>query len=100
MFGTGNSRSGVREKQRGSNRLGAVALAVALLFSSSSAFADARSKARKYFEEGMRLIDAKRYGPGIESLIRANDILPHADVQYNIPPPCLAAGLLREAIRP
>jgi iron complex outermembrane receptor protein len=74
-------------------------VAVFALLSPVSAFADARSKARRAFEEGMRLIDLKKYEPGIEMLIRANEALPHPDVQYNIARACVDAGMLPEAIQ-
>lgn len=76
-------------------------IAVALLcsFAPNFAHADARSKARRAFEEGMRLIDQKKYEQGIELLIRANEALPHPDVQYNIARACVDAGKLPEAIQ-
>jgi iron complex outermembrane receptor protein len=65
-------------------RFAIVALLVGSSLLPAPAFADARSKARRSFEEGMRLIDKKNYSQGIELLIKANEALPHPDVQFNI----------------
>jgi iron complex outermembrane receptor protein len=78
--------------------LAAASIAVWLVFDAGTAFADARSKARRAFEEGMRLIEQKKYAEGIESLIRANNALPHPDVQYNLARACYDAGMFVRAI--
>lgn len=80
-------------------RIAGLLIGLGLLLHSGPVFADARSKARKRFEEGMRLIESKRFSPGIEALIQANEILPHPDVQYNIARACVDAGLISEAIQ-
>lgn len=82
-----------------SRRLIGLAIGLVLLFEGAPAYADARAKARKYFEEGMRLIEAKHYGPGIEALEHANEIVPHPDVQYNLAMACVDAGRLPEAVQ-
>lgn len=60
--------------------------------------ADERSEARRHFEAGMAQIRAGRYLPGIAELERANTILPHPSVRYNIARAYADAGLLEEAV--
>lgn len=60
-----------------------VVLALATLLT-RPAFADARTEARAHFRKGMDAIAAGRYEEGIAELERANQILPHPNVLYNI----------------
>jgi len=65
---------------------------------SPHAHADERSEARRHFEMGMAHIRAGRYLPGIAELERANVILPHPSVRYNIARAYADAGMLEEAV--
>jgi outer membrane receptor protein involved in Fe transport len=69
------------------------------LLGGTDAFADARTKARRAFNEGMRLIAARQFERGIDRLIEANDTLPHPNVQYNIAQAYLALGRDAEALK-
>lgn len=61
-----------------------LALALALLMVPGFAFADARSQAKKYFNQGMSLINDGRYEEGIDRLLQAYDIKPHPNVLFNV----------------
>ncbi|MBM4375928.1 MAG: TonB-dependent receptor [Deltaproteobacteria bacterium] len=82
---------------RGLRALGVLG-ALACLMASESARADERSEARRHFDAGMALIRAGRYLPGIAELERANTILPHPSVRYNIARAYADAGLFEEAV--
>ncbi len=77
--------------------LAALAL-VAVGAMSERAWADERTEARRHFEAGLAHIRAGRYLPGIAELERANTILPHPSVRYNIARAYADAGMLEEAI--
>jgi outer membrane receptor for ferrienterochelin and colicin len=63
---------------------GSLVVAAAMMLTSSRAFADARTEARSHFKKGMEAIADGRYEVGIGELKRANEILPHPSVIYNI----------------
>ena len=69
-----------------------------LLLSSSRAFADARSQARRFFQQGIEQLENGELTAAIESFVAANEILPHPDVQYNIARACNDAKRYEEAI--
>jgi outer membrane receptor for ferrienterochelin and colicin len=54
------------------------------LLASPRAWADARTEARAHFKKGMEAISDGHYEVGIGELKRANEILPHPSVVYNI----------------
>src|SRR5687767_5633022 len=83
----------------GRTALRLAAAVVALALAEGSAYADARSKARRNFEEGMRLVEQEQYEAGIRALTLANAALPHPDVQYNLARACADAGRFEEAIK-
>ncbi len=56
----------------------------AILLSASGALADARTEARAHFKKGMGAIADGKYEEGISELQRAQEILPHPSVLYNI----------------
>lgn len=62
-------------------------------------FADRRADARRYFRQGMQLINAKKPVEGVRLLQKAYDALPHPDVLYNIGQISAKQGLVVEAIR-
>ena len=82
---------------RGWRVLGGVAF-VTVAALTSLALGDERSEARRHFESGMAMIRNGRYLPGIAELERANTILPHPSVRYNIARAYADAGLLEEAV--
>lgn len=57
-----------------------------------------RVEARKYFQAGMALIQAKQYTEGIGLLDKAYQILPHPSVLYNIARAYFDAGRYQESI--
>lgn len=57
---------------------------VATFATFDDAWADARTKARRAFREGMRRIRAKDFEAGIKLLEEANATLPHPNVMFNI----------------
>ena len=63
--------------------LPALTLASTLLFA-ASAHADARTEARRHFKNGMQLIQNKQYKQGIAELEKAQELLPHPNVVFNI----------------
>jgi iron complex outermembrane receptor protein len=79
-------------------RLAAVSLALAATLLASSAMADARTEARRYFKNGMTLIAKGNYTEGIAALEEANRILPHPNVTFNIARAHAEAGNLEQAI--
>src|SRR5260370_42163224 len=74
------------------------ALGAAVLLFSSPAHADARTEARRHFKTGMQLIQNKQYADGIAELEKANEILPHPNVTYNIARAHAEAGNLEQAV--
>ncbi len=72
----------------------------ALLASSVAplAHADARTEARSHFKRGMEAIANGRYEVGIGELRRANEILPHPSVVFNIGRAYAESGDLPNAI--
>lgn len=73
-------------------------LLVALLILPRVAAADVRAEARRQFREGMALIEAGKYEPGIQALEAAYDLKPHPAVLYNIGRAYVDAGKLTAAI--
>jgi iron complex outermembrane receptor protein len=69
-----------------------------MLLVSENAHADARTEARRHFKAGMELIAKGRYDAAVEELKRANEILPHPNVTYNIGRAYLEAGNLEQAV--
>ncbi|HVH42164.1 MAG TPA: TonB-dependent receptor [Labilithrix sp.] len=60
--------------------------------------ADARTEARAHFKKGMEAISAGKYDDGIAELEKAYEILPHANVLYNIARAHAEAGNLEKAL--
>ena len=79
---------------------GAVSLlaAITLLSAARPALADARTEARGHFKKGMEAIGNGRYEVGIAELKRANEILPHPNVVYNIARAYAESGDLSSAV--
>jgi iron complex outermembrane receptor protein len=90
----------VRSSPRGRRSLGLAAAAFALFATlvPSSALADARTEARRHFKTGMELIAKKKYVEGIQELEKANEILPHPNVMFNIARAHAELGNLEQAI--
>ena len=80
-------------------RIASAMIVAAALLAPSSAWADARTKARRAFSEGMRLIAEKEYEAGIERLREANAAVPHPNVQFNIAQAYLSLDDKAEAAR-
>ncbi len=79
-------------------RLVALLVAVAVLFHTVPAVADARTEARAHFKKGMESISAGKYDDGISELQKAYALLPHPNVLYNIARAYAEAGDLDEAV--
>jgi outer membrane receptor protein involved in Fe transport len=77
----------------------ASALALATALHSTPALADARTEARRHFKTGMDLVGKKRYVDAIKELEKAYEILPHANVAFNIAQAQAEAGNLDLAVR-
>jgi iron complex outermembrane receptor protein len=73
-------------------------LALAMLAAPAPALADARTEARRHFKAGMALISKGNYAQGIKELEKANEILPHPNVTFNIARAHAEAGNLEQAI--
>ena len=74
-------------------------VAGALAFGAArSARADERTEARSHFKKGMDAIANGRYEAGIAELKRANEILPHPSVVYNIARAYVDQGDLENAV--
>lgn len=71
---------------------------VSLAWPATEAQADARTRARKAFEEGQKRLDEGDYDGAIRAFEIANAIVPHPDVQYNLASACLDAGRFEEAL--
>ncbi len=65
---------------------------------SGTAWGDARTEARVHFRKGMAAIGNGNYEVGISELKRANDILPHPNVIYNIARAYVELGDIETAI--
>jgi iron complex outermembrane receptor protein len=63
-----------------------------------AAHADARTEARRHFRAGMDLIAKGKYDAAIDELQKANEILPHPNVAYNIARALVELGRLDEAV--
>jgi outer membrane receptor protein involved in Fe transport len=77
----------------------AALVAIASLGYANDARADARTQARKSFEDGLKKVERGDYTAAIEAFELANRILPHPDVQYNLAFACVDAGRYEEAIK-
>ncbi len=62
------------------------------------ALADARTEARLHFRAGMDLIAQKQFDEGIRQLQKANEILPHPNVTFNIARAHAEAGHIEQAL--
>lgn len=82
------------------SRLRRAGLGVLLLTSlaSPSLYANDRVEARKYFQAGMALIQARQFDEGIALLGKAYQLAPHPSVLYNIGRAYLDAGRFEEAL--
>jgi tetratricopeptide (TPR) repeat protein len=90
---------GLAERKRPLRRRLAVALTLlAAVTTTHSAWADSRTEARRYFKEGMALIGKKKYDDGIRALLKANELMPHPNVLFNIARAQASAGQLDDAI--
>jgi iron complex outermembrane receptor protein len=76
----------------------AFALALVATATSSSALADARTEARRHFRAGMELISKGKYDDGVTELEKAQELLPHPNVVFNIARAHAEAGHLEQAI--
>ncbi len=79
-------------------RLFACAVALGAMTAARGALADARTEARVHFRAGMDLIAQKQFDEGIRQLHKANEILPHPNVVFNIARAHAEAGHLEQAI--
>jgi iron complex outermembrane receptor protein len=62
----------------------AAALALGAALWAPSAFADARTEARRHFKAGMAMIAQRKLAEGIAELEKAYEIYPHPNVAYNV----------------
>lgn len=76
----------------------ALAAFAAVVLASGAARADARTEARRHFKTGMQLIQNKQYKQGIAELEKANELMPHPNVVFNIAQAHAEAGELEEAV--
>ncbi|WP_434041989.1 MULTISPECIES: TonB-dependent receptor domain-containing protein [Sorangium] len=79
-------------------RLCACAALVGAMAAARGARADARTEARLHFRAGMELIAQKQYDEGIRQLQKANEILPHPNVVFNIARAHAEAGRIEQAL--
>ncbi|WP_237244335.1 tetratricopeptide repeat protein [Sorangium cellulosum] len=79
-------------------RLLACAVALGATTAARGALADARTEARLHFRAGMDLIAQKQFDEGIRQLQKANEILPHPNVVFNIARAHAEAGHIEQAI--
>lgn len=75
-----------------------LALVGLLALAPVAAFADTRADARRYFQQGMALIDQGKQREGIEYLKKAYALRPHPSVLFNIGRAYAAAGAVDPAI--
>ncbi|WP_394824582.1 TonB-dependent receptor domain-containing protein [Pendulispora albinea] len=85
-------------RKRAGKRLAGLLAFLSMALVSGSALADARTEARRHFKAGMQLVQGHRYAEGIAELERANEILPHPNVVFNIARAHAEAGDLEPAI--
>jgi outer membrane receptor protein involved in Fe transport/outer membrane protein assembly factor BamD (BamD/ComL family) len=74
------------------------AVTLAVLAFSAEVRADDRTEARRHFKSGMALIAKGKYQQGIAELEKANEILPHPNVTFNIAQAHGKAGNIEEAV--
>ncbi|WP_437586499.1 TonB-dependent receptor domain-containing protein [Sorangium sp. So ce1000] len=79
-------------------KLLACTIALGSLTAARGALADARTEARLHFRAGMDLIAQKQFDEGIRQLQKANEILPHPNVVFNIARAHAEAGHVEQAI--
>ncbi|WP_437630818.1 TonB-dependent receptor domain-containing protein [Sorangium sp. So ce854] len=79
-------------------RLCASAVLLGAMTAARGALADARTEARLHFRAGMELIAQKQFEEGIRQLQKANEILPHPNVVFNIARAHAEAGNIEQAI--
>ncbi|XYH94337.1 TonB-dependent receptor domain-containing protein [Sorangium sp. So ce1128] len=79
-------------------RLTACAILLGSVTAASGALADARTEARIHFRAGMELIAQKQFDEGIRQLQKANEILPHPNVVFNIARAHAEAGNIEQAL--
>jgi len=72
---------------------------IAVIAMAGPAWGDARTQARKAFQEGLALIDRGEYDAAIAAFEAANAAVPHPDVQYNLAYACVDAGRFEEAVK-
>ncbi len=77
----------------------ALAAALTAALAPTIALADARTQARKAFQEGLKLIEAGEYDRAVAAFEAANEAVPHPDVQYNLAYACVDAGRFEEAVK-
>jgi len=95
-FAAPSSPTAVRRSR--TRTLVAFALALVATVTSSSALADARTEARRHFKAGMELISKGKYDEGVKELEKAQELLPHPNVVFNIARAHAEAGHLEQAI--
>lgn len=76
----------------------AAALFALLLGLATPAHADTRADARRYFQQGMALIEQGKHSEGIDLLKKAYEIRPHPSVLFNIARAYAGAGRVEPAI--
>lgn len=79
-------------------KLLACAVAFGAMTAARGALADARTEARLHFRAGMDLIAQKQFDEGIRQLQKANEILPHPNVTFNIARAHAEAGHIEQAL--
>jgi outer membrane receptor protein involved in Fe transport len=72
---------------------------IALLSTSATALADARTEARAHFKKGMSGISSGKYEQGIDELKKAYEVLPHPNVLFNIARAYVEMGDIENAIQ-
>src|SRR5262249_22285925 len=73
-------------------------LAMAAAAAPSTAHADTRPDARRYFTQGMSLLDEGKYLPGIDLLKKAYALRPHPSVLFNIARAYGSAGAVDKSL--
>jgi tetratricopeptide (TPR) repeat protein len=76
----------------------AAAAALMLILAAGSARADTRADARRYFQQGMQLIDDGKLNEGIDLLKKAYTIRPHPSVLFNIARAYVTQGRVDQAV--
>lgn len=75
-----------------------VAVALILILAAANAHADTRADARRYFQQGMQLIDEGKLNEGIDLLKKAYTIRPHPSVLFNIARAYVTQGRVDQAV--